>query len=762
MPDVTININGRGVVGGSSDNGSSGTQSQPMAGSNGQPAMPTSGGSNVGNAQPSMPTSSTTTSGTPTGGTPAMPTYDRMAQDIRREIMSRGCLMVPGSSNFNQLMSTIQGQQRQQAYNRIDEKFTNDVTDTQRYYQLQQEQQLKSLEEERKKELAAHPLQGAQDNINRRYDARAKDIMDNITISQAQAFDKLQKDSDAEKAQVDKDLAKIAAELVQELKNQGGNSGSYLGILRGKYAEARRRRDNAETEEEVQDASREMADIQKRIARVTGVQSGAATLQKIGSTWGTIHGITNAVNVFPRMYANTNEEINELRSAANGDVFGTLEADIARRRGNWVTGAGAVGGLAGGILGGWWNGGMGVGIGAGLGSSIASTATGALFDYFEGDEKNRITAGRLISENERRIMAFSDYANILSQMRGTSLEDERNKLFEQSPGGDFINEYYGAGAITSYDLGIDRAELAQQVRQRVLQRGFIRSGDINGGVYDTLNSIALEKAYNMTPGSIGQLSSYDRYGNNANQDIANLIASLSRRGTIGMSNGQVFRANEFMNYQTQLMEMQKNLFISPNSKYAQQQLLSAQDTWGNSLDNRAIQQWGKIEGTLTNQAGGYGEAVLYDVIQRLYPDARGSIRKIREYQYSQNPKVRKRIQEELVKEYERIWGSKDTDSGYLSLSSLFHEENPYLLDKIISMAKKPLPRVSEGDVVGTVSKMKNYAPDSVKASKESGDKITALIVNELSGLREITTQIYNDFYNKMLDIAKDIKKVAND
>lgn len=761
MPDVTININGRGVVsdGGSDNNSGSGTQPKPRAGSDGQPYVPPIGGSGSsgGGTQPT-PTSSSATSGTPVGGTPAMPTYDRMAQDIRREIMSRGCLMVPGSSNFNQLMNQVTNQYKDKANSSIDAKYDDLRQSISQNRQSEVDALIASIDAKREKAIEKRPE--AADEINANFDKVLESRIAKIDKKYLLQYTDLEDNAQNERAAVDKELAKIAGEIVQEMKR--GNPNSYMAKLRTEMGEARWKRDNAETEEEVQDASREMADIQKRIARATGVQSGAATLQKIGSAWGTIHGITNAVNVFPRMYANTNEEINELRSAANGDVFGTLEADIARRRGNWVTGAGAVGGILGGILGGWWNGGIGLGIGAGLGSNIASTATGALFDYFEGDEKNRITAGRLISENERIIMVFSDYANMLSQMRGTSLEDERNKLFEQSPGGDFINEYYGAGAITSYDLGIDRAELAQQVRQRVLQRGFMRSGDITGGIYDTLNSIALEKAYNMTPGSIGQLSSYDRYGNNANQDIANLVASLSKRGTLGMSNGQVFRANEFMNYQTQLMEMQKNLFISPNSKYAQQQLLSAQDTWGNSLDNRAIQQWGKIEGTLTNQAGGYGEAVLYDVIQRLHPDARGSIRKIREYQYSQNPKVRRRIQEELVKEYERIWGSKDTDSGYLSLSSLFHEENPYFLDKIISMAKKPLPSVSKGDVVGTVSKMKNYAPDSVKASKESGDKITALIVNELSGLREITTQIYNDFYNKMLDIAKDIKKVAND
>ena len=69
------------------------------------------------------PNSSNNTPITPNGSTPAMPTYDRMAQDIRREILNRGVVMVPGTANFQQLLNTLQTQQKNNAFDAIEDKY---------------------------------------------------------------------------------------------------------------------------------------------------------------------------------------------------------------------------------------------------------------------------------------------------------------------------------------------------------------------------------------------------------------------------------------------------------------------------------------------------------------------------------------------------------------------------------------------------------------------------------------------------------------
>lgn len=750
MPDVTININGRGMSDGSGSN------------NNGQQPLPPRQGATVAanGGVTSSPTSSNTTSGTPIGGTPAMPTYDRMAQDIRREILSRGVALVPGSSNFNQLMSAIQGQQRQQAYNRIDEKFANNVTDTQRYYQLQQEQQLKSLEEERKKELASHPLQGAQDNINRRYDARAKDIMDNITISQAQAFDKLQKDSDAEKAQVDKDLSKIAAELVQELKKQGGNSGSYLGILRGKYADAQRRRDNAETEEEVQDASREMADIQKRMAKATTVRN---PMQRFQAGWGAFSTLAGgAMQAYNTYLQNTGREIGVVNQAANGDAFGAMQNNLERIRANYSGYGGAIGIGVGGLIGGALAaaGSLGVGTGAGaaggaaLGGGVGTWVGNTAFNLIYGDEVNQAKLGSLWADQEKRLNAYNQLA-LVTRGNG-NVGDARTSLFNQFNAND--TEGYLWNGLSVHDLGYTNSDFSVQAAQRAKSRGYY-SGDANNAVFTAMEEDALEKAYNMNQGSLSQLGSYDRYrkSNNATQDVANLVASLDNAGTWGMSGGQRLRTNEFVGYQTQLMEMQKRYMMHPSSQYAQRQLLAAQNVYGDALDSRGIQAMGQIDNAITNPQEGYSKAILYDVIQNSVKGTRGNLLAIRKAQYSDDPETRMKIQKGMFEKLTQIYGGVDTTSGYLAMSSYTGIQNPEELKRWVNQMRSGLPNVTKGSKTDAVNGLKGYTQEVSKEMLKYQDQTVVAISENLSELKDSSLLLLKTFETQLRDIIENLK-----
>jgi len=764
MPDVIVNVNGN-VQGGTNQQpatgGNGNNQQQPLPPrtgtippnpstpqpSNNPPVGTPGGGGNSGNPSNSQPN---------TGNEmPAMPTYDRMAQDIRREISARGVMLVPGSANFTQLMNTITSQQRNQAFAQIDQRHAEKVTDTQKAYDERQKAEIDKLEEERKQKLQGQTYQGAIDNINNRYDNRIKNVTDNLTIERGLAINKLNEDADNEKSQVEKDLAKIAAEIVQELKKGQGGSGSYLGGLREKYNEAIQRRNNAQTEGEAIAASREAAAIQAQIQR--GMGGGGNPLQRFRTGWGNIANIAGVgMEAYNAYMDNTRKEIGEVNQASSGDFIGAMQADLERRRGNWAKAGGLIGagvlGTVGAIFGGGLPGGAG---GAAIGGAAGSWIGSSAFNTFYGgkEEENQLALASLWASQEKRINAYSDLALINNRASGKGVEAERNQLVHDLPD----VKSYGIGV---HDLGLTAPEFAQHVRSRLLQRGYADSMSSYDMAWRALEQESLEKVYNMSSGSLGQLSSYDRYTtnrrhNNATQDVANLVASLARRGTLGMSGGQTFRTNEFVNYQMQLMEQQK-AFMNPDSNYAQRVLLAAQNAFGNNLDSRAISEYGQIENAVTHPQEGYSKAILYDVIQNQFADTRGNLLKIREKQFSDDPNVRMQIQQAMFKRLTQIYGGVDTTSGYLALSQYTGIENPRHLRAWVNQIRNGLPQVSQGSVSGDMSAMNEYTPEASKKMLKYQDQITSAINENLGSMVDLSQKMLDQFNAKLYKIINEL------
>lgn len=760
MPDVTININGRGVVGGGSDNSSSGTQSQPRAGSNGQTAMPTSGGSNVGNAQPTMPTSSTTTSGTPAGGTPAMPTYDRMAQDIRREIMSRGCLMVPGSSNFNQLMNQVTSQYKDKANSNIDAKYDDLRQSISQNRQSEVDALIASIDAKREKAIAKRPE--AEDEINANFDKVLGDKLSKIDKKYLLQYTDLEDNAQNERAAVDKELAKIAGEIVQEMKR--GNPNSYMARLRTEMGEARWKRDNAETEEEVQDASREMANIQRRMARATSVRN---PIQRFQRGWGAFTTIAGAgMQAYNTYLQNEGREIGVVNQAANGDAFGAMQSNLERIRGNFSGYGGAigagVGGLVGGIgaaLGSFGIGtGAGAAVGAGIGAGAGTWIGNAAFNLIYGDEVNQAKLGSMWADQEKRLNAYNQLA-LVTRGNG-NVANVRDALFNQFNAND--TEGYAWGGLTPHDLGYTNADFSIQAAQRAKSRGYY-TGGANGAVLTALKEDALEKAYNMNQGSLSQLGSYDRYrrSNNATQDVANLVASLDSRGVWGMSGGQHLRTNEFVNYQTQLMEMQKRYMMHPSSEYAQRQLLAAQNVYGNALDSRGIQAMGQIDNAVTNPQEGYSKAILYDVIQQVIPGTRGDLLAIKKAQYNDNPEVRMKIQKAMFDRLTQIYGGVNTTSGYLALSQYTGIQNPTELEGWVNQMKSGLPKITRGDKSAAAAGLKGYTQEVSKQMLQYQDQTVVAISQNLSNLKDVSKTMLATFEKQLNKIIGELGKLNN-
>lgn len=753
MADVVVNITGN----------ASGLQT--TLGQIGQQPVPT-GNTGSGGRQPVSPPMQPSGGQTPLpgGGTTAMPTYDRLAQDIRREIASRGVVMVPGSSNFNQFMTSVQQQQRDKAYQAIDEKYDYRFETLHSQRKAEEDAIRQKVESERQSALSGITNPIAIRNINESYDKTLQRRLKSVDDKYESEYQRLEQEQAGEIVEVEKRLADVMRDLIDELKR--GNPNSYLGQLRSQHREALWKRDNAETEEEVRAASREAAQIEQKISKAMGSQN---ILQRFGAGWGTFTSIAGVgMNAYQNYLANTGSQIGVLSSAANGDIFAAMEQDLARRKQNssaWGAGiGGAIGGIGGGVAAAF--GSLGIGTGAGiaggaaLGSSIGSWIGSSVFDLMHGDEVNQVKLGSLWSQQEKRLQ---EYTQLAMMTRGTSIwgngtgdknniDDLRYTLSKMGQKDSFKTE----GGLDIYDLGYSSSEASKMIAQRLSQRGFISGGN---NFKRSMTADALEKVFNMSNGSLGQLSSYDRYGNDANQDFTNLIASLSRMGTLGMSGGQVLRANEFMGYQQQLLESQKSWMMNPDTNFANRQLLAAQSVYGNSLDSRGIQALSRMNEAITNPAEGMTKVMTYDVIQNLFPETKGNLLEIRKKQYSDDPKVRAEIQKAMFNKLTNVYGDVDTTSGYLALSQYTGIQNPYELQKWVNQMKGGLPEVSEGDIKGSLKGMENYTQSVSKDMLKYTDETTIAISDNLSKLKGVADTMLITFKNELNDIVKELRKI---
>ena len=696
------------------------------------------------------------------GDTPAMPSYDRISQDVRREISSRGVMMVPGSSNFNQIINTVSQQQKESAYKALDNKYDILSDKLQQERRAEETKAKQDVDSQRQAALlnVNDPLRAY--NINQSFDDLLRSKLKSIDKSYSPLFEQLDSDSAKEREQIDKDLTNAINDLIDELKQ--GNPNSYLGQLKNQYRDAINRRDNAETEEEARAASREAADIEQRMTRAMGRQN---PLQRFSAGWGTFTSIAGiGLNAYEDYIANTGRQIGVVNSAANGDAFGAMEQNLMRRKQNyaaWGSGIGGViGGTAGGLIAGLSS--LGIGVGAGIaGGAAAGAGAGSwigssIFEMMHGDEVNQVKLGSLWAQQEKRLQEFNDLAMMT---KGTQMWDGMFKYDLNSIRyslmnklGDEENNYFkGDGGISIYDLGYTSSAASNMLSRRLSQRGFISGNEMRRGI----NSEALEKVFNMSNGSLGQLSSYDRYGNDANQDFTNLVESLNKMNTLGMSNGQTLRANEFMSYQQQLLESQKSWMLNPNSNFAARQLLAAQDVYGNSLDSRGIQAISRINEAITHPSEGISKVLTYDVIGELFPETKGNLLAIKQKQFSDNPEDRAKIQKAMFEKLTSIYGGADTTSGYLALSQYTGIENPNELKSWVNRMQKGLPEVTKGDIGKKISDMKYYTPQTSQEMLKYTDDTMKMISKELSGLRGVANTMLVTFKEQLREIVKELK-----
>ena len=767
-----------------------------------QPQQPTGGGS-----QPTPPPNS----GNLAENNP-MPTSDRLVNDVRAEISRRGIILVPGTQNFSTMLNTMQQNQRASMIGQIDNQYAGRIADIDSRRDNIMSEIKARLDANRSQELAGASTQADIDDINKRYDNLLLKNERKTNSLFAGEYADAAKERDTQKEEAEQRLTEALQRLTEELSQ--GNKDSYLNNLRDKYKEQIWRRDNAGTEAEVREASREAAKIQERMQRamsgnafspfvMRGITAGASmTMMGLNGMFNYLHqsddmswnlGTEQAGSVLNGNAFNAIRQRNQREIAMADGIGSTVGGVVGTGLGLW--GGAALGGKIG-AAGGGWGAVIGAIVGA-IGGALGSMA-GKEVAYYGWNrpklrENAQANAADLWRSEEQRIMQFNDLAMLTRGDRyygKYTMDWTRNWFINQSqepilrsalsignPDGrahwgnelepiadayDAFNPYNYDG-LDLYDLGYTAPEFAQKAAQRIRQRGFVHKDSINNALY----ADALERVFSMNSGALGQLSQYDRFGkNNANQDFANLAVTLDALGTTGMRQGAWARSDEFAGYMTQLQGSQRSTFLTVDNARAGRQIATGQAVFGDKFGAEAMQGIQQVNNTIQNPKGGFAQTLLYDVIQELYPDTRGRIDKIEQAQY--DPAKQNRIQQEYQRRIQSIYGGVDTTAGYLAAQEIWGIQNPNVMMPIVKQLGKKggleaqgLKKADQNELVKPISEG-GYTPEVSKQLNIAADNQMAQLLNRVDEMVKISydlLRVLKEDTNKTLD--EGFKKIGS-
>lgn len=718
------------------------------------------------------------------GSSSVMPSSNRIAEDIRREIQQRGIVMVPGTQNFSTMMNQMRQQQAQNISNSIGGNYNKgiDVIHDAR-------DKAHADVADRIYNATQSALQGITNPINirniqkkyRRIEEREHDRIDNF-------FQPFYERANQERASAEKtsenELTKAIQQLTQEF--QRGNEGSYVNGLRNQYREAIWKRDNAGTKEEAEQFAKEAAEAQKRLGDING-GSGSnliTSLIKGGAGVSLAYTAIDDVVRWKRMtIQNQRTDQNLISQTANGNVFGAIQSDAERNLQNnqtyWSLGGSVVGGVLGGIAAALGT--LGVGTAAGAtGGAVAGAylgnKLGSLVGAFSGDEDTITQAqlGQILQNNEQKIMGYNSLA--MMTRGGGSIDERRQSLIDSSYKPITITAVNGqpitmgsavAGAkgiwgpdsdFNLYDLGYTAPEFAQVAAQRIAARGF-GATNADAAIQRAFNADAMEKVFSLGNGSLNSLAQWDRYrGTDYTQTFANLAATMNSLGTRGFSNGDYGRAGEFIGYQNQLMQSQFNQgILNPSTNYATGTLATLQNVFGNSLNSQAISSYDRMQSATQNPKGDMARMILYDVIKRNFGTG-NNLAAIRRIQYSQDGATRDKLRRLYAERLKATYGGTNTTSGLLNLSGIYGEQNPFMLDKLLTATSKGASGVKRGSVGGYAKQAKGWASPITQSVNKISDAAMSQTANYQSNMTDMINLMINKFSRKLDDI---ISKLGN-
>ena len=535
---------------------------------------------------------------------------NRMIEDVRREMQQRGVLMVPGSSSMaqiiNQYGSNLRQQTQQSIRNEYDQSRTQ-LTD-------ERDKELKSLKDKRERLITDRynkfrsvggTLQDAEEWYDNTYGLSDRKKKREIN----ERYNENLKEINAEEREVLKDSDKELISAIKDLtryferESRGGiNQDSYINQLKKQREEAIFERDNADDEEQAREAARRVNELNDKIKDVMneGEEEDEPKKKDFGAR---VLQMMSGVNQLTSGIANRN--IGSMITGAGGVITNLIPmSDEGQNTAmKWISGLGMVGTI--------------------LGQFI---------------------------ERENQM------GGLAAVMRGgANLAGVRSGLYKE------LYKFQTREDLPSiFEMGLDETAFAKSAERRISQRG------IGGwkGVEEAYYQEGLERALSLSSGSLGQAGMFDRYGVNATDAISNLVAALERDRFSGVRKGDYARVDEYLRLQQSIMQSQLGFAGTPSYNYANQMISRFANFEGYTVDSRTGGEIQSLQNMVLNPQNDRQKAILYGVVEKLYPSTRGRMDLIE--QAIQDPNKMAEIQQAYIRDIQQRYGGTDTELGYFA------------------------------------------------------------------------------------------------
>lgn len=613
-----------------------------------------------------------------------LPTDERMIADIRREMQSRGVLLVPGSQGLQQIIGQYRQQLSNEASAQVEERF---------------QPRREAIREKRREELAKIDRQledfyrPGLESSNPEDRRVAEELLNkDRVLAEKRLETRLRKESEsidseeaAAKSQAETELTDAIKRLTDALEREAKSSpeapDSYINRLRTQQKALIKERDEAGDESGAIAASKRLAEVNEKLRRaMTGEDT---TQNRGGGGWGVA-----------------------LSGMRGFEQFGSAAA------------SGSLGGMISGI------GGAGVGIASAVGGLSLGAAATAM-----GVVGLLAAIGAGIQSSGARYDELSG----LAAFRGTIPGVTNLRNGAKTVGSTIRTSTLGGRGMYNYaDLGMSEIDFANEADRRIRARGM--SDD---WFNETYRQIGLERNYALREGSLMSAGAYDRYGIAGTEAVVRLVDMLSRIQGSGVSQGDFTRVQEKLDIQQQIMGSFMSRADRPNYDVANRAVAAMSAVRGITQDSRVGSDYAVMQNALQNPMNDRMKALIYGTVEDILPGTRGRMDLID--QALRDPNQEGKILQAVIQRVNTMYGGMDSQMGYFAFRNIFPGIAPDRLRNYIqdfsnpnSEASKILLSAMRGD--STAAETDVLGRKKVDEAAAQGTQLTSGITSTLKDI----------------------------
>ena len=637
------------------------------------------------------------------GGGNYLPANDRMIEDIRREMQSRGVVLVPGSTALQQIVSQYGQQIKQGAYGSISNQFQDRRADISRRAEEGYARIDAEIEEYRKRVAGGSSSKEAQEWAKALADQERDRRYRSFGAEISREEDALDREEKQARDSVDRELVDAIKKLTQTFEDEAKGGGtqdedSYIGRLRAQQRALIQERDSATTEEGAMSASRRLSGVNEQLRRAMMGEEKKYFYDPVLQTTQGLEGMFS--------------------SFGNGDIGGSIMG---------------AGGLAAGLSGmsmkaalrfmGW----------VGLAAGAARWLSGSTHNY---EQLSDLAALRYPAAQGTAGVG-RDAVSWLNTALTTDWQSDPAH-----------NPYYQRWGMTSFGLlGIDsREDFMREASNRIHARGTAENW-----YRETMLQIGLEQAYGLNRGALQTGGQYDRYGMDVTEALARMVNELKQINTSGVSATDFTRVQEKYDIQQQIMAGFMGRTDRPNYNVANDILAAFSAVQGITQDARIGSDYQQFSEMLQSPLNDRMRTLIYSTIEDIMPETRGRLDLID--RALRDPKNEAVIMQAVVSRISEMFGGTDTQMGYFAFKTLLPGIAPDRLDKYVQQFSE----AREGDMQSAGNLLKF----GTTAGSVNVDAVIDSMMRQAAGFKTGWSEFSKEVKDAIEHLAEVITGVGN-